>query len=219
MYQRDSVSRQQSGFTLLEVILALAIFAALSITANQVLKNVLFSNEQSQQVGEQLKQLQRARVILDSDFRQILARRYRNSGEESGELLIEMSDGLNDSEEQGVRFVRGGWINPQSLFPRGEVVKVGYRLKDNKLERVRWMYPDDSPSTEPAVMMVMDGVSKLSFEVFNEGEWTPIWDTPEVMPQALRLKLTLDRYGDIERVYQLPAQSLAFENNEQEQVR
>ncbi|MFD2179138.1 type II secretion system minor pseudopilin GspJ [Veronia pacifica] len=208
MYRRPNSIKKTHGFTLIEVILALAIFASVTLVANQVLKNILTSSKQTEEVSETLKQLQRALVIMDSDFRQILARRYRNGGEEPQNTLIELGDSVIGSDAAGVRFVRGGWVNPQSLFPRGEVVKVGYRLTDETLERVRWMYPDDSSATEPAVATVLDNVSSLSFEVFDDGEWKKNWDKPDVMPSAIRIKMTLARYGDIERVYLLPAQTL-----------
>nr|WP_269808576.1 type II secretion system minor pseudopilin GspJ [Enterovibrio nigricans] len=167
MYPRTNVNKIQ-GFTLIEVLLALAIFGMIAIGVQQVFSGVVKSNEQTQQVSDSLKTLQRALIIMDSDFRQMLARQYRNGGEEAEENLLEFGDDLLDSESQGIRFVRGGWINPQQLFPRGEVVKVGYRIQDNTLERVRWMYPDDSTANEPAVMPIMDGVTDISIEVLGE---------------------------------------------------
>ncbi|MFW9277720.1 prepilin-type N-terminal cleavage/methylation domain-containing protein, partial [Glaesserella parasuis] len=52
--------RAEKGFTLLEVLLALVVFASISLTAYQVLQTVQRSDEQSRQVGERLQQLQRA---------------------------------------------------------------------------------------------------------------------------------------------------------------
>ena len=113
----------------------------------------------------------------------MLARQYRNGGEEASEKLIELGDNLLESQSQGIRFVRGGWVNPQSLFPRSEVVKVGYRIQDEQLQRIRWMYPDDSATTEPAEMTVMKGVNDIQFEVFNEKGWSksgiPRWKCPK----------------------------------------
>ncbi|MDD1783586.1 type II secretion system minor pseudopilin GspJ [Enterovibrio sp. ZSDZ35] len=202
-------TKQTKGFTLIEVLLALAIFGMIAIGVQQVFSGVVKSNEQTQEASESLKTLQRALIIMDSDFRQMLARQYRNGGEDAEEKLLEFSENLLDSESLGIRFVRGGWINPQQLFPRGEVVKVGYRIQDDTLERIRWMYPDDSSANEPAVMPIMDGVTDLSVEVLGEESWVKSWDTPLTMPKAIRLKLETERYGELTRIYMLPAQTLA----------
>ncbi|WP_150149682.1 type II secretion system minor pseudopilin GspJ [Candidatus Enterovibrio escicola] len=200
--------RDSLGFTLIEVILALAIFASLSMLANQVLRNVITANQQTEEVGNALKILQRTLVILDSDFRQLLARQYRNGGNEAEIYLLEMGDNVLDSHGDGIRFVRGGWINPQQLFPRSEVVKVGYRLKDKTLDRMRWMYPDDSLATEPAVIKLMEGVTDLSFEVMDDNSWKKNWKKPSMIPKAIRVTLETERYGKLTRIYLLPSQIL-----------
>lgn len=204
---------KRAGFTLLEVLLAMTIFASLSMAANQVFRNVLNSDQQLSEVGNALKDLQKTIIILDSDFRQMLARQYRNGGDDAGEKLIELGDNLLESQSQGIRFVRGGWVNPQSLFPRSEVVKVGYRIHDEQLQRIRWMYPDDSATTEPAEMTVMKGVNDIQFEVFNEKGWSKKWDTPLEMPKAMRVTLDTKRYGTLTRIYLLPGQKLSQEGN------
>ncbi|ATF09483.1 type II secretion system minor pseudopilin GspJ [Candidatus Enterovibrio altilux] len=197
------------GFTLVEVMLALMIFAMLSISANQIFHNVNAANQQTKKVSDALIALQRSIVIMDSDFRQILARYYRNGGNESDEILLEMGDNLLNSEAAGIRFVRGGWANPQQLLPRGEVVKVGYRLQNKKLERIRWMFADDSSSTEPAFITLMEDVTNLQFEVFDDARWQTHWNTPHALPEAIRVTLRTDHYGDFTRIYLLPSQVLS----------
>lgn len=208
MYRQSKGKGTNKGFTLIEVLLALMIFATLSVAANQIFRNVINSNVQTEEVGNALKSLQRTLLIMDSDFRQMLARQYRNGSDEAKEALLEFGDDLLDSESQGIRFVRGGWINPQQLFPRGEVVKVGYRIQDETLERIRWMYPDNSSALEPAAMPLMEGVTGLRFEVLGDDGWKTEWEAPLSMPRAIRVTLNTERYGELTRIYLLPGQTL-----------
>lgn len=210
---RVKTLRKTVGFTLIEVLLALGIFTSLSLAANQVLRNVLNSNEQTQKVGNSLKALQRTISIMDSDFRQVVARAYRNSGQQIPDQMLEIGSGLLESDADGVRFSRGGWINPQQMFGRGEVVKVGYRLRDKHLERLRWVYPDDSPGAEPAVNALLDEVMSLRIAVTSDGsDWSENWDQNNTMPKAIRLTFETQRYGDLERIYLLPDQTLEVED-------
>lgn len=102
-------------------------------------------------------------------------------------------------------FTRLGWHNPQQQFPRGEVTKVGYRIKEETLERVWWRYPDTPTGQEGVVTPLLEGIEAFSLEFYNGSSWLEEWQTDRALPQAVRLKLTLKDYGEIERVYLTPS--------------
>ena len=76
-------------------------------------------------------------------------------------------DYLLDSDAKGVMFVRAGWHNPQQQFPRGEISKVGYRIKDKQLQRVWWRYADTPAGQEGIVMPLLDGVEDFEMRFFR----------------------------------------------------
>ncbi|WP_245834751.1 type II secretion system minor pseudopilin GspJ [Vibrio salilacus] len=198
--QRSRLARQH-GFTLIEVLLSMAIFASLSVGAYQVLNQVQRSNEISLERSARLKSLQRTLVFMDSDFRQMALRQSRTNGEDPDPLLLEWKDYLLDSDAKGVMFVRLGWHNPQQQFPRGEVSKVGYRIKDNTLERLFWRYSDTPAGQEGIVMPLLDDVEAFELRFFDGKEWKDEWQTKLTLPQAVAVKMTLSDYGEIERLY------------------
>ncbi|MBC7003237.1 type II secretion system minor pseudopilin GspJ [Photobacterium sp. BZF1] len=206
-------SAKQAGFTLLEVLVAIAVFAMLSLSAYQVMNGVQRSDEQSREHSERLKDIQRAMVMMDNDFRQVVARKVRNQGETTSDRIFQSSEYLMDSSSYGILFTRTGWQNPQQMFPRGENVKVGYRIVDDQLERVWFRYPDSVVGTEALIRPILSGVEEMSFRFYSEKKWLETWDKPAALPEGVMIKLTLEDYGEIERVYMLPTSALEASND------
>ncbi len=197
------------GFTLIEVLVAIMVFASLSVTGYAVVNQVVRSNQQSLDKTHRIEQLQRALIILDGDFRQMVARRFRSNGEEASQDLLHMSEYLLDSESKGIVFVRAGWQNPQQAFPRGDVTKVGYRVMDGKLQRVWWNYPDTGVGLPPLQREILDKVDSLDFRFYTGSEWQTEWDTQLQLPKAVELILQLQDYGKISRIYPIAAGALS----------
>ncbi len=189
------------GFTLIEVLVAIAIFASLSVGAYQVLNQVQRSNEISQERTARLNEISRALVLMDADFRQMAARQFRSDGKEASSQFLIWQDYLLGSEQKGIVFTRLGWHNPQQQFPRGEVSKVAYTLKDGVLDRVWWRYSDTSAGQEGIVAPMLTKVESWSMRFYFDNKWISTWDKEQALPSAIAVKLTLEDYGDIERIY------------------
>ena len=202
--------KKRSGFTLIEVLIAMAIFAFMAIGAQQVLSQIYRSNDISQQRSERMKTLQRALVFMDNDFRQMALRQMRTNGEEPSKKLIEWQDYLLDSDMKGVMFARSGWHNPAQQFPRGDVTKVGYRVKDSQLERVWWHYVDTPTGQQGLVMPLIDQVEAFEMRFFDGEQWSSRWDKSMVLPKAVQVSLTFSDYGKIERIYLTGGGSIAL---------
>ncbi|MBY7668822.1 type II secretion system minor pseudopilin GspJ [Vibrio anguillarum] len=196
-----SPNKKSKGFTLIEVLVAIAIFASLSVGAYQVLNQVQRSNEISAQRSQRLNELQRAMVLMDGDFRQMATRQFRTNGEEPSQQMLIWKEYLLDSDQKGVLFARLGWHNPQQQFPRGEVTKVGYRIKEGVLERIWWRYPDTPAGQEGIITPLLHDVESLSLRFYNQGQWSEEWSDALKIPQAVAVKLALKDYGEIERIY------------------
>ena len=209
--------RSPQGFTLIEVLVSIAIFASLSVAAYQVVAQVQRSNALSQEKTQRLNEIQRAIVMMDNDFRQIALRRTRTNGEGPASKLIFWSDYLLDSDAKGVMFARLGWRNPQQQFPRGEVTKVGYRIKDETLQRVWWRYPDTPVGQEGIVTPLLADVTAFDIRFYNGSEWTNEWESTTELPKALSVVISLQDYGDITRTYLTSGGKIAPVDPEEQQ--
>lgn len=189
------------GFTLIEMLVAVAILAMLSLLAYQILYQVQVSNDVSKKKSQQINAIQKAIIVLDSDFRQIADRQFRTNGAEAEELKLLWQQGLLGGDGFGLLFARSGWDNHQWQFPRGDVIKVGYRIRKGQLQRLWWRYPDSVVGDSGNTQTVLDGVSGFTVRFYYQGKWLSNWDKKHVLPDAVSVQLTLDDYGNIERTY------------------
>ena len=67
------------GFTLLEVVIATAIFAVIGLGCWQVLDRVIISKQQLEIRSEQLRQLQKAMWLMSRDIRNLVDRPVRDN--------------------------------------------------------------------------------------------------------------------------------------------
>ena len=109
------------GFTLLEVLVSLAIFAMLGIATYSVVNTTVNGHEAVINQNKQLTDLQRAFTIIENDFTQLAQRKVRLNGEDANDSFFHVSDYMFDSESVGFAFVRDGWTNPAMVLPRSEL--------------------------------------------------------------------------------------------------
>ncbi len=205
---------RQGGFTLLEMLVAIAIFASLSLGAYQVLQGVLTSDEVAKRKEARLNELQLAFTLLERDITQMVPRSGRIDGENNKVLLAASRFG-QQSDDWGMAFMRSGWLNPDGMLPRSHLQRVGWRLKDQKLERLSYLYPDPVIGTEPRIQPVLTGVTAFRLYFFGKGNWKEEWTQRSVLPHGLAVELDLEDYGTIRRQFLIGAGGQRAEENSQ----
>lgn len=199
--------RINKGFTLLEVLVAIAIFAMISLAAYQILQGVLRSGEISKEHSEALTELQRAMLIIEQDFSQITYRLSRDENVEEEELqVMSAGESLFESDDQGIEFTRLGWTNPFDLLPRSELLRVRYRLKEGQLQRLYFLYPDLQVGDEPKVQVLLNDVETLSFR-FWDSSWLDSWTSTDSLPDGIEISFTTKQYSEVRRVFMISADS------------
>lgn len=174
----------QQGFTLVELLVALSIFALLSAAGVMLLGNAVSAQGQVAQRLEEQGGMQRIVSLLDQDMAQALPRISRT---DSGLLAPAFYSRTPSDSEPMLQFVRGGWINPDGAA-RPDVQKVEYWLREGRLERRGYPLVDGAAGGEPATLV--DNVESIEM-AFREarGEWIERWqgERPLAMPVAMRI--------------------------------
>lgn len=190
-----------AGFTLLEVLLALVILAGLSLSAYQVLQGVMQNDAQTRIKVERLATLQRVFTILERDFSQAVPRAPRVNGESSNQVFQAARYQL-ESDDWSVMFVRSGWFNPGAQLPRSQLQRVGYRLREGKLERLSYLYVDAVTGTEASVTPILSDVKAFTLKFYQNGSWINEWSSTS-LPKAVQVELELADYGVLRRLFLL----------------
>ncbi|MDP5030410.1 MAG: type II secretion system minor pseudopilin GspJ [Paraglaciecola sp.] len=201
-------NHQSQGFTLLEILVAMAIFTLIGIASTGLLTNVLDDDKASSERFAQLEKLQRAMLTIERDVLQAMPRAVRINGELNQVVMRGGEDELGGSADS-IGFVHGGWHNPQFMLPRSTLQLVGYRLQDDKLQRLYGNYLDNVIGYEPKTKDILDGVSNFQVEFLlssdEEAQWQESYTGVE-LPMAVAITLTTDVFGEIRREFLLASQ-------------
>ncbi len=85
---------------------------------------------------------------------------------------------------------------------------MGYRIKDERLERVWWRYPDTPAGQEGVVTPLLSDVEELNVRFYDGKQWINEWSNELTLPAAISVELTLKDYGKIARTYLTPEGNL-----------
>lgn len=191
-------SSRVNGFTLLEMLVSLAIFAMLGLATYSVVNTTVNGHEAVLNQNTQLTNLQRAFVIMENDFTQLTQRKVRINGEEANDSFFHVSDYLFESESLGFAFVRDGWTNPAMVLPRSELQLVAYRLIEKRLERLYFNFVDNEMGTEPKVQVLINDIESMTLSYYKDQGWTEELAQGE-LPLAIKLSLETETFGLVER--------------------
>ena len=197
------------GFTLLELLVALAVFSIMAVAAYSGLRNVLYTRAAVEEQNRRLAAVQLAVYRLEQDIEQATPRGVRDEyGEPQGALL---GGKLTDDR---LTLTRAGWDNPLGQ-PRASLQRVAYRLRDGRLWRLHWPVLDRGGLIEPRETLLLDRVRDFKVQFLDQDDWRDDWPPPssstddrkpdpDRLPRAVEIRLTLEDWGEITRLLPLP---------------
>lgn len=200
---------RSSGFTLIEILMAMAIFTLIGLASTSLLTTVIDSDELSTERFDQLQKLQRAMLVIERDLLQAVPRRTRINGE-SVEQVMRGGRDLFDSEADGIGLVRAGWHNPQMMLPRSTLQAVAYRLQDGNLERLYGNYVDNVIGYEPKIKVLLENINDFQVEFKTEATgdddddrgWKESFQGTQ-LPVAIAIEIDSIEFGLIRREFVL----------------
>jgi general secretion pathway protein J len=194
------------GFTLIEILVAMAIFTIIGLASTGVLNSVINSDQLSSERFEKLEELQRAMLTIERDILQIVPRNVRINSEPVS-AVVSGGEDVFDSDADGLGFVRSGWHNPQMLLPRSTLQAVGYRIQEEQLQRLYGNYVDNVIGYEPKVKILLSDIEDFRVSFLTEAEqlekpdeWKETYSSA-TLPIAISITIVSKTFGEIRREF------------------
>lgn len=205
----DWLVKAWGGFTLLEILVALFVFAVASTLLVSALHHIMAVESATAQRAGRLREAQMALLLLSRDVEQAVDRPIINAaGQEEASFI---------GTPHGFTLTRMG--NNVVLGPKADVFippmqpmrRVRYYHDNGVLWRMTWPSLDQGSPSQPNHRPLLFMVSLAQFDYLDEkghfqGRWPPPERKGNALPRAVRAHLTISQWGEIKQLYVLPTQ-------------
>ena len=190
-----------NGFTLLEMVVAVAIFAVMASIAYSGLNHTIKTGNQVSESNQRLSELQFALSYFSRDWLQVSSRKVRNQyGDEESNIVI---------GDNSISFTRSGWSNLLQR-KRSNLQRVQYLVLDSKLVRRHWLSLDQGIGEEPFDSVMLHNVKTLEINFVDAAEKTiDSWPNELIQdgsssPIALKIGVEITSLGKTWRYLEIP---------------
>lgn len=176
------LKQKNRGFTLIEVIVALSIFALLSIIGYKGVSSLIQTKERVQVEDSKWQQLILFFDRFELDVKQSVNRPIRTREDTVEPAWLGRP---SFSGQDGAQLLLSRFGDPEQSGFLMDTRRIGYRLHDGAIELLIWPSLDVAPSAKPEVFKVLPHVTQLTFSYLSaDGRWLNAWPESPVVSQA-----------------------------------
>ena len=199
-------SVRSRGFTLIEVLVALAIFGFLSALAYATLGQTLNNTDMLNERMDRLQSIQRTMTYLSTELLQTAPRPVRA---DLGQYEPALQS--NFASDFALQLTHSGWPNSAGV-PRSTQQRTAYRIEDQELIRYHWNVLDRTVNNLPVATVMLEEIDSLTFRFLQQnGDWTDQWPPISVqaasntsnLPRAVAITLVLPDEGELTRIVEV----------------
>ncbi len=199
------ITRRLGGFTLIELLIALLVFSLLAIAGYRGLDALLQTRAHLDQETRKYQVLSRFFVRMDEQFAQVSNRPVRTANgmvQASWVGYPAAGSGLEDAQ---LMFTRTGGADAVGGLRQPQ--RVGYRLRNNAIQLLRWDVLDQAPASKPVEDTVLEGVREFNLRYLSQAMvWEKQWAVISAItppPRAVEVEVVLLTGEKVVRIFSL----------------
>lgn len=192
---------RDGGFTLAELLVAIAIFSVLSVFAYQGLRNFLTARAIVESRNDGFLRMTKCFSLLQHDLESLVARPVRD---ELGDALPAVEG--NPNTEALLALTRHTPWAPMAR-PGTDLKRIEYYFKGENLIRRTWNVLDRLPDSSYFEQALIDGVAAVDFRFYDQTEWVEEWPRARGvgdlarLPGAISVEITFANGRAIKRIF------------------
>ena len=194
-----------NGFTLLEIMVALAVFAILATITSSVMYHAFDSHARVTIQADRLTAIQLAVDRIKRDTEQMVERSVRGNEMHIFPPFI--------GQPNHLEFTRGGLVNPNGIEQRSTLKRIAFLCQKNQLIRRSWDMLDTPDRKKYQDKLLLDNIDKCTFAYLaHNRQVLPAWQeyalqqnqSKETLPTAIKFTLNLRDWGNMSLLFIVP---------------
>jgi general secretion pathway protein J len=176
-----------NGFTLVEMLVALALFAVIAVGALGLLRFSVDAELASRAKTDSIAAQRRFLSVWTADLAQAVPRPSRDQSGTARPAFEANTDGMV------IRFTRSGWENLDGA-PRPGLQKVEYRVTPTALVRAGYPFPDGAAADSPSEVLQLTAPPAVRFRT-KDGNWRDRWEPQLTTELPIAVELLIPQRG------------------------
>lgn len=194
LHIHGATSPNDAGFTLVEVLIAITIFAIIATAGSGLLTMSISAKQATETAQAKVNQLRVTRSLIKSDMAQTILQRSRDPFGGQKKSAFEGGRAAKHTDGLLLSFARTGHTNPNGLIARSTNQHVRYIVRDNQLIRQASQRLNPGPDTSTFERILLDDIQSAAIRFYDGNNWQDSWVATgypgSKLPRAIALDIT-----------------------------
>ncbi|RLA08670.1 MAG: type II secretion system protein GspJ [Gammaproteobacteria bacterium] len=196
------MKQNNDGFTLIELMVALAIFSILAAAAYSALNTILFQKNKTALIATTLMSLQNAHRIVSADLFTVVNRKINDEYDTEQPAFVS-----NKADNIIMEFSRAGVVNP--VIQNSQIQRAVYLYEDENIYRILYSKADRIDNTTKRKRLLLSGVKELKVEFLLDSEGKsksttfPHYSKKIDYPAGIKISFEIDGFDKLEWLWNI----------------